>query len=86
MKHSKTTVLNHRSGLLSTSEFQFRENIIRLYTDKDLFRKLSYGAIMNAKLNFSFSLIIHRWYSLFFKIYNNQLVTKSNIPSFVSEK
>ncbi len=82
----KTTVLNHRSGLLSTSEFQFRENIIRLYTDKDLFRKLSYGAIMNAKLNFSFSLIIHRWYSLFFKIYNNQLVTKSNIPSFVSRK
>ena len=82
----KTTVLNHRSGLLSRSEFQFRENIIRLYTDEDLFKKLSYGAIMNAKLNFSFSLIIHRWYSLFFKIYNNQLVNKSFMPSFVSRK
>ena len=82
----KTTVLNNRSGLLSRSEFRFRENIIKLYNDEDLFRKLSYGSIMNAKLNFSFSQIIHRWYSLFFKIYNNQLVTIPNEPSFVSRK
>ena len=82
----KTTILNQRSGLLSKSESKFRENIIRLYTDEKLFRRLSYGSIMNAKLNFSFSHIIHKWYHLFFKIYNNQMVTKSNKPTFRSRK
>ena len=53
----RTTILHNKSGLLSTNEANFRKNIVQLYNDEKLFKKLSYGAIMNAKLNFFFSLI-----------------------------
>ena len=82
----KTTILNNRSGLLSKNESEFRENIIRLYKDESLFNRLSYGSIMNAKLNFSFSQIIHKWYHLFFRIYNDQLISDTNQPSFISRR
>ena len=82
----RTTILHNKSGLLSTNEAKFRKNIVQLYNDEKLFKKLSYGAIMNAKLNFSFSQIIHKWYYLFFKIYNDQPIHTSNEPSFISRK
>ena len=82
----RTTILNNRSGLLSTNEAKFIKNIVKLYNDEKLFKKLSYGAIMNAKLNFSFSQILHKWDYLFFKIYNDQQIYTSNQPSFLSRK
>ena len=82
----KTTVLNNRSGLLSNNQYQFRRNIFDVYTKEKLFSKLSSGAILNAKLNFSFSQIIHRWYYLFYKIYSNQEIYISNQPSIISRK
>ena len=67
----RTTIINKRSGLLSKNKKQFINNIISVYKNKKVFNKLSEGAIINAKINFSFSHNINRWYSLFYKIKNN---------------
>ena len=37
----KTTVLNHKSGLLSSINYQFKEYMLRIYNDKHLFDELS---------------------------------------------
>tara|TARA_B100000242_G_C43039716_1_gene484975 strand:+ start:99 stop:1418 length:1320 start_codon:yes stop_codon:yes gene_type:complete len=67
----RTTVINKRSGLLSKNKKQFIKNIVSVYKNKRIFNKLSEGAIINAKINFSFSHNINKWYSLFYKINNN---------------
>ena len=82
----KTTVLNRKSGLLSSNNYQFRENIIRVYNDKHLFDELSQGALFNAKLNFSFSQILHKWNYLFFKVFNEDKSKIDYYPSYISRK
>jgi len=82
----RTTILNNKSGLLSNNQLKFRKNILKVYTQKDLFEKLSYGSILNAKLNFSFSQIINKWYFLFYKIYADQKIDIPHKPSFRSRK
>ena len=82
----KTTVLNRRSGLLSSNNYKFRENIVKVYNDKILFDKLSQGALFNAKLNFSFSQILYKWNYLFFKVFNEDKIKTSYYPSSFSRK
>ena len=82
----KTTVLNGKSGLLSNSNYQFRDNIVRVYNDNYLFDKLSIGALFNAKLNFSFSQVLHKWNYLFFKVFNQEKTKISYYPSTISRK
>ncbi len=67
----RTTVINKKSGLLSNNKKQLINNIIFVYKNKKVFNRLSEGALINAKLNFSFSHNIIKWYSLFYKIKNN---------------
>ena len=73
----KTTVLDKISGLLSISEKQFVENIIKIYTSKELFEKLSNGARANAKFNFSINKVSIQWYELFYRVKLNIEVGKS---------
>tara|TARA_B100000886_G_scaffold313086_1_gene249488 strand:+ start:17934 stop:19265 length:1332 start_codon:yes stop_codon:yes gene_type:complete len=64
----KTTVLDKTSGLLSNSEKEFVQNILKIYKNKILFKHLSIGARANAKLNFSLNKIVIQWYEIFYKI------------------
>ncbi len=82
----KTTVLNKKSGLLSYSKRSFIRNIVNLYSDEKLFNKLSKGAIINAKLNFSFSHLIWKWYSLMYRTNKGLEVNINYEPSFSQRK
>tara|TARA_B100000886_G_scaffold313086_1_gene249487 strand:+ start:16601 stop:17926 length:1326 start_codon:yes stop_codon:yes gene_type:complete len=82
----KTTVLNKKSGLLSYTRRSFINNIVNLYSDEKLFNKLSKGSIINAKLNFSFSHLIWKWYYLLYITDKGFEVNINQQPSFIQRK
>ena len=82
----KTTIINYKSGLLSRNKRDFKTNILSVYKNKNLFNNLSKGAILNAKINFSTSHNIHKWYSLFFKVGHNINFESISLKSFFEVK
>ena len=82
----RTTVLNKKSGLLSNSKRSFIRNIIKVYSNEKLFNELSKGAIINSKLNFSFSHVIWKWYSLIYQVNEDYQINKIYKPSILNRK